>query len=599
MRPTRGVFEDLGIPVRKPQYNGYVITLDRDGNEVIYFCFSQWGASLFLIQVNPKTGEMRQIDVKDACPEHGCSFAKSLILGPDGKIYIGTAIGGFLLCFDPNMLEDGIRVLGRPSNTETYIFSLTVGVDGKIYGGTYGNAKLISYDPATGKMEDLGRMDEDQMYSSTVVAGSDGLIYVGIGTARANIVAYDPKSRRHWSIIPESLKLEGKSGIVMKGGDGKVYGAVGDNYFLIENAQIKPISQKDYPITPPPTLRDGGKIFFDRRSYSYIISGPSGEVKNKFEYNCAGAMVFVVGVGPEDKIYGSSALPLELFVYDPEDGRLEDLGNPTSVDGEIYSMVSLHGKLYVCAYPGAWLSVYDPKKPWNYGTSKNSNPRGIGYVGDGHLRPRAMIVGPEDKIFIGSMPPYGELGGAMAVYDPYKDAVVENYRNLIPNQSIVSLAYEPKSGLIFGGSSIFGGGGTRPVERDAHLFAWDPDKKRKVLDIVPVPRDPAIVSMTVADGKVFAASSGSNSLIVYDSEQWNIVHIERIPFGRPLDISLSTHTDGFIYGIAGRTIFRVDIENYKIEKVAEYNGEISCGFALTDTGVYFGSGVHLIRYKLL
>lgn len=592
------MFENLGVPVRKPQYNGYVIASDPYGNEVIYFCFSQWGAPLFLVKVNPSTGEMNQIYVKDSCPDRGCAFAKSIILGPDGRIYIGTAPGGFLLCFDPKKPEDGIRILGRPSNTETYIFSLTIGPDGKIYGGTYGNAKLISYDPATGKMEDLGRMDDEQMYSSTVAAGSDGFIYVGIGTAKANIVAFDPKSKKHWSIIPENLRLEGKSGFVRRGEDGRVYGMIGENYFLIENAQIKPISQKDFPNPPSSTLKDGRRISFDRESYSYVISGPKGEIKNRFEYECAGAMVFVVGAGPENKIYGSSALPLELFVYDPEDGRLEDLGNPTAVDGEIYSMVSLHGKLYICAYPGAWLSVYDPKKPWNYGVSKDSNPRGIGYVGDGHLRPRAMIIGPEDKIFIGSMPPYGELGGAMAIYDPYKDAVIENYRNLIPNQSIVSLAYELKSGLIFGGSSIFGGGGTRPIEKSAHLFAWDPNKKKKVLDIIPIYGDPAIVAMTAADGKVFASSSGSNSLIVYDPEEERIVHVERIRFGRPLDISLSTHLDGFIYGIAGRTIFRVDVENYRIERVAEYNGEVSCGFALTDSGIYFGSGVYLIRYKL-
>lgn len=593
-----GKFENLGVPVKKPQYNGYVITQDSSGNEIIYFCFSQWGAPLFLIQVNPDTGEMRQINVKDPCPNRGCAFAKSILIGPDGKIYIGTAPGGFILCFDPKNPDNGIRVLGKPSETETYIFSLCVGKDGKIYGGTYGNAKLISYDPATGKMEDFGRMDETQMYSQTVVSGDDGLIYVGIGTAKANIVAFDPKTKRHWSILPENLRLEGKSGIVMKGKDGKVYGAVGNYYFTIENAQVRMISPKDYPGLLPQTLRDGRKISFDRESYSYIINGLEGKVKRKFEYECAGSMVFVIGVGPEGKIYGSSALPLELFVYDPESGELEDLGNPTSVDGEIYSMVALHGKLYVCAYPGAWLSVYDPKKPWKYGTSKDSNPRGIGYVGDGHLRPRAMIVGPDDKIFIGSMPPYGELGGAMAVYDANKDAIVENYRHLIPNQSIVSLAYEPKSGLIFGGSSIFGGGGTRPVEKDAHLFAWDPNKKEKVIDIIPVRGDSAIVSMTVADGKVFASSSGSNSLIVYDPQEERIVHVEKIPFGRPLDISLAAHSDGFIYGIAGRTIFRVDVETFKISKVAEYNGEISCGFALTDTGIYFGSGVYLIRYKM-
>lgn len=35
-------------------------------------------------------------------------------------------------------------------------------------------------------------------------------------------------------------------------------------------------------------------------------------------YEVADSMVFVAGLGSYGKIYGSSALPLELFVYDPE-----------------------------------------------------------------------------------------------------------------------------------------------------------------------------------------------------------------------------------------------------------------------------------------
>ena len=593
--------------MKRPQYNGYIVGLDHAGREALYFCFSQWGAPLFLLQVNPETGETRQINVHDYSG-HGCCFAKSLARGPDEKIYIGTAPGGLILRYDPKRPEDGLRVLGRPSPTETYIYSMVVGKDGKLYAGTYGGAKLVSCDPETGRMEDLGPMDETQMYTQTVAAGEDGLIYVGVGTARANIVVYDPEKRWHKSILPSKWRLEGRSARVSKGRDGKVYAmvplrsrargrSVEAQFFLLEEGRAKPIDPEVYPGPPVQVLKDGGYVS-EADAVSYTIRYPDGrEIRRKFHYKAAGSMVFVVGLGPGGRIYGSSALPLELFVYDPKTGELRDLGNPTSVNGEIYSLLELHGKLYVCAYPGAWLSVYDPKRPFKYGMTEDSNPRGIGYVGDGHLRPRSMIVGPEEKIFIGSMPPYGQYGGAMAVYDPKEGKVVENYRHLIRNQSIVSLAYEPQSSLIFGGSSIGGGGGTRPIEKEARFFAWDPREKRKVLEIVPVPGDVAIVSMEAAKGKVFATSILSNTLFVFDPSSWRIVHNERIPYGRPHEISLAKHKDGYLYGLAGNTIFKVNPETYEISKVADYPGRITCGFAVSDTGIYFGSEVRLIRYR--
>ena len=92
-----------------------------------------------------------------------------------------------------------------------------------------------------------------------------------------------------------------------------------------------------------------------------------------------------------------------------------------------------------------------------------------------------MIRGPDGLIYIGSEPPYGELGGALGVWDPRQNRTIENYRHLVTNQSIVSLAWEPKSGLLFGGSGNYGGGGTRAVEKEARFFAFDPKKKREGL----------------------------------------------------------------------------------------------------------------------
>ncbi|RJS85665.1 hypothetical protein CW702_00830 [Candidatus Bathyarchaeota archaeon] len=603
-KSPRGVFEDLGVPVKTPQYNGYVVGEDKDGKEVFYFCFSQWGASLFLLKVDPDAGATKQINVSGAKGK-GCTFAKSLIRGPDGRIYVGTAPGGFILRYDPKKPDEGLKILGRPSPSETYIYSMVIGKDGKIYAGTYGGAHLVAYDPEREKMEDLGPVDETQMYAHSLAAGKDGLIYIGIGSQRANIVAFDPKSGRRWSVIPPEWRLHGRSGYVMEGRDGKVYGYIAPRArdqkgqsFILEKGVAKPIPPNAFPGSKIEKLRDG-RYICKADPEKYVIKDPSGkETCRKFRYKAAGSMVYVVGLGPEGKIYGSSALPLRLFVFDPVSRELKNLGNPTSVNGEIYSLLGFKGKLYVCAYPGGWLSVYDPNKPFNYGTTKDSNPKGIGYLGEGHLRPRAMVLGPDDKIYIGSLPPYGEYGGAMAIFDPEKEKVIGNYRNIVLNQGISALAYEPESGLIFGGSSIFGGGGTRPIEKEAKIFAWDPKRKEKIFETVPVPGDVAIVSMESANGEIFATSVVSNTLFFFDPSAMKVTYKIRIPFGRPHQISLKRYeADGYIYGLAGNTIFRVNPETYKLEKVADYPGTISCGFAVSETGIYFGSDVHLIRYR--
>lgn len=592
-----GTFEDLGVPVTKAMLMATAVGPDATGKkDLLYFDFAQTGATLLLVVVDPDTGEAKQYKSPIG------AGAWALIRGPDDCMYLGTWDGGYILKFDPKQAGKGIQVVGKPSQTETYIWQYAVGKDGKLYGCTYGQAKLISYDPKTGKMEDLGRMDETQMYTRSIACGPNGKIYTGVGFGKANVVVYDPATRQHKSILPEPYRKETVAS-VHQGADGNVYARCGNQTFRIDDETMVPIPA-DKVVSPQGlVLRDGRTVTVGEvtaSSVTFTVAAPSRERQRviTFNYQGDGSIVFVVGVGPENKVYGSTAMPLEMFVYDPTTQQSKHLGNPTVVNGEIYSFVTLRDKLYVCAYPGSYLSVYDPKKPFKFGTNPGDNPRGYGYVGDGHLRPRAMILGPDEKIYIGSLPPYGQLGGAMGVFDPVAEKVVENYRNLIPNQSIVALAYEPQSGLVFGGSSIAGGGGAVPSEKEAYFFAWDSKAKKKVIDFVPVAGDTAIVAMAAAVGKIFAVSRPSNTLFVYDPAQQKIVHTAKIEFGAVHDISLGLHKSGLLYGLAGNAVFTVDPRTYAVNKVAEYAGGITCGFALTDDAIYFGSGARLVRWRM-
>lgn len=592
-----GSFEDLGVPVTKGSIFCAYVGPDENGeNNMLYFNFNQHGAPLFIVQVDARTGEARQFNAPK------CGGPWGGIVGPDHKIYIGSCGGsqdGAILRFDPTRPDKGITYLGRPSKTETYIWAFTNGHDGKIYGCTYGNAKMVMYDTNTGRMADLGRMDETQMYTRSMATGKDGKIYTGIGFARANIVCYDPETGKHRSIVPEAHRAQG-IGEVWNGKDGHAYGKIDKHHYRLIEGRAEEIKPEQAVGEAPKRLADGRILVGYDYNGSYTLLDPKTkkQTEHRFTYKGAGAHVFVVGIGPEGNIYGSTALPCEMFVYEPATKKLTNPGNPCGVGGEVYSFQALGDRLFACAYPGSVLAVYDHHRPWNYGTKPDSNPRQIGHVGDGHLRPRAMILGPGDNLYIGSLPPYGQLGGAMGVVstDPASYKTVENYRHLIKNQSIVSLTWDQPDGLVYGGSNIAGGGGSTPSEKEAKFFGWDPQGKKPVFQMTVVPGDTAIAALTMAAGKVFGTSVPSNSLFVYDPAAKKVVHTATIEHGRVHEISLGLHADGLVYGLTQEAIFSVDPKTYAIKRVAKLPVEATCGWAMTDTGIYFGAGVHLWRY---
>ena len=196
---------------------------------------------------------------------------------------------------------------------------------------------------------------------------------------------------------------------------------------------------------------------------------------------------------------------------------------------------------------------------------------------------------------VGSEPPYGQLGGAMAAWDPRQNKTVENYRHLVTNQSIVSLAWEPKSRLIFGGSGNWGGGGTTPTEKGAKFFAFDPTKKQKVFEAALVPGARSYPATVAADGKIF--TTVGDQLFVFNPETMKVDKTISLPGGQA-EISLGRHKSGKLVGLAGRNVYIVDTAKTEIVSQARSPVAIRCGFALSDDAVYFGSGSELWRSRL-
>lgn len=583
-----GEFENLGIPVRAGGLMGCFVGPDGHGGEALYFNFNQLSGKLFLVQVDPDTGVTRQFNA----PQGPGAWAQ--IAGPDGSVYLGTWDGALVLKFDPQNPDRGIQVLGKPSPTEDYIWQYDTSPDGWIYGCTYPQAKLVRFRPGSTEMEDLGRMHPTEMYARSVAVGPTGKVYIGIGTAIGDLVVYDPAQRSHKSILPEGLRgAKGWTTVgVSKRQDGQVYAEFGTNLMRLDEDRAVLVTSA--PERPLLRLRDGRIIRTFERGRFVIEDPKTGQQQERrFQYAGAGDRIFVVGNGPQGCVYGSTAMPLEVFRYDPQAHRSEHLG--AMPGGEVYSMIEENSRLYLCYYGGSVMNLYDPRqKHWRFGTDAEANPLSFGGVGEGHLRPRAMIRGPNNLILIGSEPPYGELGGALAFWDPAKNRTVENYRHVVTNQSVVSLAWEPRSGLIFGGSGNYGGGGTQPVEKEAKFFAFDPVKKKTIFETVLVPGARNYPATYAANGKVF--TTVKNELIVVDATTLTVSARHTLP-GPQVEISLGRHGD-FLVGFTHEAIYAVRLADGQLRTLAKTPKRIDCGFALQGHAVYFGSGTELWRYKL-
>jgi len=538
-----------------------------------------------MIAPTTDAGEVRQF----GCPPGISDISYAFTVGPDKMIYLATISSdrAKFLRFDPAKPEKGIINLGEPSSTETFVNqgAILVGRDGKIYAGTYPGAKLISYDPKTGELRDHGRMDETQTYNKQLAQGKGGWIYNGVGVNRPRIIAYDPSTGVKREVAAGKEGVPG-TGYVYGGTDGHAYGSAGTHHFRLLDGEAAPIPLGEKAPQPTMALADGRQLMsaqitdYANQECTYRLLDPTSHTPASFRFTFegSGVPIFTLGEGPKQLVYGSTILPMEIFSYDPAASKMTYLGHLGS--GELYSIKTWRGIPFFCSYPGSAVWRYDASRPWDPGWGLVRNPSmvvGKYGLGKGHLRPYAIIEGPDDKLYIGSVSGYGTSGGGMAVFDPLAGRRVKNYREPFEEYGVVSLAYDPGSGTIFGGSK--------------GLFVWDPAKEQMV-HVEPIPTPNALC---LAGGRLFTVSG--QTLRVFDIAQRQVVHEASIGTGSQRSNALSLSTDGLIYGLTDKELYTIDPKTYAVTRLAELPVTARCGWVINETGIYFGSADHVWRYR--
>jgi len=374
-------------------------------------------------------------------------------------------------------------------------------------------------------------------------------------------------------------------------------------------AAPQPASESRCPSGPDgSTFRWLDAHTFEHRALE--IASPDGRKRVlKLDWEGDGTDLFVCHLGPDGKIYGSSMLPEHLFSYDPGSGRLSDHGACSTSGGEGYSMGNLEGKLYIASYPAAKLSVYDPARPYRFGTDADANPRELGRPDEISYRPRAMVAGPAGKIWIASQPDYGTWGGTLSSYDPGTGTFV-SHRNIIPDCSGESMTWLAQDGLLLVGFAIEGGTGTQPRAQRAGLVLWDPQRDAEVwkgdfgLSINAVED-----LCAVGEGRAYAlillnGQDERPGLYLLDLRKRTVLARRVLtdpPHGWTLwgNQCLFVHR-GYVYGATYRGVFRAPVGTVDVEMVLptpEGEGVSGTGAVVGDTW-YFPGGHRLMALDL-
>ncbi|MBT5873464.1 MAG: hypothetical protein HOH43_08605 [Candidatus Latescibacteria bacterium] len=586
---TNSHIRTFGAPVRSVNWVRVFPTRDADGNDCLVAVMGQQAENLFVLKIDPVTGVCKQFNAQ----VDESNYPTAAMRSRDGTIYIGAAHSGHLFAFDPasDVLED-LGAINLPDD----IFPCQIDEDesGKLWIGCYGSAGLTSYDPPSRTFMHHGRMDDTDMYCYPLVA-PDGTVACDIKVTVPHVAVYDPSTGRRETVGPVISKEDGGRCSLLRAIDGFLYMDTSEGHFRLDGFEAVPVDELPEVISAL-TLSDGtSPVFTDAAVQRYQTIGlvtQDGETVRELNLNyaAAGSSLFLLHDGPDNKLYGSSILPLHLFEFEPYSGNMEDLGQCSTSTGEVYSMGNLDGKLYMCSYPGAKLSVYDPAMPYQFGTEAGSNPRDLGRMDEVSYRPRSMVTGPLGRIWTAAVPDYGIWGGPLSWYEP-ATGTFGTYRDIAGDASCWSLAWLEDRELMAVGTTIQGGSGTQPRVSQASLFLWDYVHERKTWEGTP---DRSVTSINAlvsgSDGLLYGTYSGlddATGLFRFNPETTAFEAYTALPAGQPLEGGLRSGPDGVIYGFTRSSLYRLDPESLEITVICQAEDTFHVPGPIREGNAYF------------
>ncbi|MFD0959862.1 S-layer homology domain-containing protein [Paenibacillus chungangensis] len=591
----------------------------------------------------------------------------SIVKGSDDNMYFSS--NGMLYRYVT--AERAIEALGlNPSNKQ--VFDLKASSDGKIYGSTFSSTnmgRVFEYDILSGEFSDWGVAKDGQQYARGLGVTED-YVYVGIGTT-AHLIRYDRETGDKSEVLIPGVSGTSRtlSEIDVYGGKLFVYG--GKDLFVIDEQSGELINTLEFQSKLAPPSPDQPNLVYYKLAgelYAYdITNNSSALVDNIPELPADTAIKNHAWITPDSgplqgvQVLAGMAAFGESFLLDPATKRytehavqvpasatsinaMESDGTSLYMGGyqrgmSVYDLDSgeflyrnkefhqpegisfLNDAVYFGTYSGAVMYRLDRDKPFQYNELGEGNPGLAADIEADQDRPFTMTSG-DGKLFIGTFPTYGQLGGALTILEESEQADgsiavnTETVRHIVPDQSLFGLAY--LDGKIYGGTSVWGGLGSVPPEAEAKMFVYDTVTRTMVQEPF-TPRIPGVngdvkligelsvgpdgLIWGILDGFIDQSSGYDAALFAMHPETLEIVKskvITNSPYNtskfRPYYIRWGE--DGLIYSTIGRKLMAIDPADLRSKQVIP--GTVNLMTMGEDGSLYYaqGSKLHKVPVQL-
>ncbi|MCC7490930.1 MAG: hypothetical protein IT204_01205 [Fimbriimonadaceae bacterium] len=470
--------ESLGFPVA--QRAVALETLTHEGPRAVAWGQVKGDAVRGLVGIGVPDGETRVVNVR-ALGNSNLALAQA----PAGWLALYCGIPGRFVKVDPR--SGAYTELGLPQRNATYWTTSLVTASGQLVVGTYPGTNLVTCNLRSGTVADWGRLSDDrrECYVLSLAESAAGVVYAGVGLHHRELWAYDPASGQKTQILPPELAPEQGSPTVWTAADGSVYGRSGTAEFRCSPTGVT-LGQTAPPRPRPPLLApDGRRVGGVNEAGELLLTAADGSVA-KLPTQWRGEPLSLYSVGPVagGRLWGSGIKPGRLFSYDLASGQTVDHGVVTSGSIQVYDGVATAHGLFLGSYVGASLDLLDPSQPIVAGR----NPRRLAQLSREFMqeRPVQLCEGPDGRIYVACFPVKGHLGGALGRIDPATGKVA-CWRQVVPEQSLNSLAPVPERQAVLCASSVGGGSSAVPTASEALLALWDCAAERVVATVQPLP----------------------------------------------------------------------------------------------------------------
>ena len=454
-------------------------------------------------------------------------------------------------------------------------------------------------------------------YPRAVAADDAGWIYFGNGSTANQIVIFDPKTAKATPVIPDDKRSHG-SGFVYRRTDGKVYGQANhgqkSDWYMFYKGQATVI--QDHVMKDAKPYIAGSQSLFHREfpdgrrikeldtvEKLFIVENPkTGEAKEfKFDYTSEGAHIMGLAVAPNKTICGGTAFPMRFFSFDPATDKW--INRRSYIQ---WNTIGTQGdKFFVGGYTGGFMLEWDPAKPWvdTEPGNPDSNPLFLGESKPTINRPHRLLPHPDGKLVImAGGPDYGLTGGGMMIWDRVtKTPTVLTDKELIPDQSTVSLVALPK-GKVLGGSTTSPGTGGEKKAKEAEIYVMDLATRKIEWHEVAIPGVQEYTDMVVGPKGLVYGFADRGLFFVFDPAKRQVVHQQptEATFG-PTCYQQGPRVfvrgpKGQIYVLFMKGIAIVDPGKFTIRMLAESPVPVEYGGDYLDGRIYFASGSHVYSY---